>query len=271
MRVRNNRTIYDGSKAVVFMGRSDPPLRTVARAFEVVEVLRETDGIGPAELSERLDIPKSTAHDYLRTLEATGYAVHRDDKYQLGHQFLSVGGRLRNRNRFFQAARSEVRRLAIETGELPNIGIEENGEGVLLHSVRGDKSLELGIYPGMRIPLHSNAAGKALFAHLPEEDIAEILDTGQFEQVTEHTITDPDTLDEELETIRERGYAIDRNEQVLGMTTVSVPVIVNESLVGVLSISAPSGRLKDEEYQNELVQKLQEAANTITVGYQYGP
>ncbi|WP_246989747.1 IclR family transcriptional regulator [Halorientalis marina] len=253
------------------MGKSDPPLRTVARAFEIVEVLWETDGVGSAELSERLDIPKSTAHDYLRTLEDTGYAVRRDNKYQLGFQFLSVGGRLRNQNRFFQAARSEVRRLAIETGELPNIGVEENGEGVLLHAVRGDKSLELGLYPGMRIPLHSNGAGKALFAHLPEEEIAEMLERGEFEQMTEHTITDPDELAEELEAVRERGYAVARDEQVLGMATVSVPIHVDESLVGVLSISTPTGRLEDEAYETDLVQQLQEAANTIMVGYQYGP
>lgn len=253
------------------MEQSDPPLRTIARAFEIVEVLWETDGIGPAELSERLDLPKSTAHDYLRTLEVTGYAVHKGGKYHLSYQFLSVGGRLRNRNRFFQAARSEVKRLSIETGELPNIGVEENGECVLLHAVRGDKSLELGIYPGLRIPLHSNGTGKALFAHLPEEDIEEALHRDQFEAVTEHTITDPVAMAQELETIRERGYSVARNEQVLGMATVSVPILVKESVIGALSISTPTGRLEDEAYQDELVQQLHEAANTIMVRYQYGP
>lgn len=101
-------------------------------------MLLETDGIGPAELAERLDIPKSTAHYYLRTLEATGYVVKRDRKYHLGFRFLSVGGRLRNHNRVFQAARSEVRRLAVETGELPNIAVVENDEGGSVISPRSD-------------------------------------------------------------------------------------------------------------------------------------
>jgi DNA-binding IclR family transcriptional regulator len=252
------------------MDQSEPPLRTVARIFEVVDVLWKTDGVGPAELSNRLDVPKSTAHDYLRSLEATGYAVQNSGKYHLGYRFLSVGGRLRNRNRFFQAARSELKRLASETGELPNIGIEENGEGVILHAVRGDNSLELGIYPGLRIPLHSNATGKALFAYLPAEDRAEITDRNEFEQMTDQTITEPDELGEELETIRERGYAVSRDEQVLGMATVSVPILVDGSIVGALSISTPTGRLEDDAYENELVQQLQEAANTIMVKYQYG-
>jgi IclR family KDG regulon transcriptional repressor len=253
------------------MNQSGPPLRTVVRAFNVVEVLMGTDGIGPAELSERLDIPKSTAHDYLRTLEITGYAVHDGDKYHLGFQFLSVGGRLRNRNRFFQSARTELRRLAIETGELPNIGVVENDECVILDAVRGDNSLELGIYPGLRVPLHSNGTGKVLLAHLPDDVIANILDTEQLEQITKHTITEPNDMAEELEAIMQRGYAVERDEQVLGMATVSVPILVNESLIGALSISTPTGRLENEAYQEELVQQLREAANTIMVGYQYGP
>jgi DNA-binding IclR family transcriptional regulator len=247
-----------------------PPLRTITRAFEVIELLWELHGASLAEMTRRLDLPKSTLHDYLRTLEMTGYVTKTDDTYRLSYRFLTTGGRLRNRNRFFQTARSEVRRLAIETGELPSIGIEEDGECVILHAMRGEKSLDLGIYPGLRTPLHSHATGKVLLAHLPERYAEEVVFSDGLEPVTDNTITDVEELKRELAAIREQGYAVDWDEQVLGLGAVSVPILIEDELIGSLSISCPTGRIEDEAYREELVRSVREAGNTIMVGYQYG-
>jgi len=252
------------------MAQGSAPLRTVERAFEVIDVLRRVDGAGPAELAERMDLPKSTAHDYLRTLEETGYVVREDGHYRVGYKLLSVGGYLRNQSRFFHSARPELRRLADETGELPNIAVEENGECVVLHAVKGEQSLDLGIYPGLRTPMHSHATGKVLLANLPADRIEALLAMERLEPVTGETITDPETLRAEFDRIREVGHAVDWDEQVVGMGTISVPIIVDNDLVGALSLSGPTGRIQNEDYRADLVQGLREAANTITVSYKYG-
>ena len=252
------------------MERTDPPLGTVKRAFEVVELLWELHGATLADVTRQMDLPKSTVHDYLRTLEMAGYITQFEDTYQLSYRFLTTGGRLRNRSRFFQTARPEVKRLATETGELASIGIEEDGECVLLHAMRGEKSLELGIYPGLRVPMHAHATGKVLLAYLPDEYAEETVFDDGLEQVTEHTITDVDRLEEELATIREQGYAVDWDEQVLGMGTVSVPLLIENELTGAISISCPTGRIEEPEYRQQLIRHAREAANTVMVGYQYG-
>jgi DNA-binding IclR family transcriptional regulator len=246
-----------------------PPLGTVARTFEVVDALQGSEGATPAELAEELDIPRSTAHDYLRSLEWTGFVVGENGRYRTSFAFLSVGGRRRNQNRFYRAAEPETERLAEETGELPSIAVEENGECVILHTRKGEQSLDLGMYPGLRTPIHSHATGKALLAHLGDDRIEELL-AGDLEQRTEHTVTDPDVLREELAEVRERGYAADWDQQVVGMGTIAVPIIVEGDLVGAVSLSGPTGRVSDDDYRDELLKKLREAANTITVSYQYG-
>jgi DNA-binding IclR family transcriptional regulator len=252
------------------MGQSPPPLRTVERAFTVVTVLQRLNGAGPAALATHMDIPKSTAHDYLRTLESTGYVVREDGQYHVGYRFLAVGSRLKHRNRLFHVAEPELEKLAAETGELSNIGIEEDGNCVILHSVEGTQSLDLGIYSGLRLPIYSHATGKAILAHLPEDYAHEVIDSKELEQITEHTVTNAESLMDELETIREEEYAVDWDQQVTGMGVVAVPILVDAEVLGAVAIVCPTGRLQNQTYREELIQKVRETANTIMVNYQYG-
>lgn len=251
------------------MGGATRRLETVARAFEIIEILWEENGASLAELSQLMDIPKSTAHGYLCTLESTGFATYEDNEYKLGYQFLTVGGRLLHRSGFFHAARPEMQRVAAETGELPNISVEENGECVILHSVRGDQSLALGLYPGVRVPIHTQAAGKVLLAYMSEQEVKAILSSKNLEKITENTTTDSDVLMNEINDIQEQGYAYDWDEQVLGMGTVAVPILSQNNIIGSFAISCPTGRIQNREYRDELIQQAREAANAITVSYQY--
>ncbi|SEW30876.1 IclR family transcriptional regulator [Natrinema salifodinae] len=251
------------------MSQGRPPLRTIQRTFAVLDVLWTVDGAGPTEVAEQMDLPKSTVYEYLRALASTGYVVQADGKYRISYKFLSMGGRMRQRNRLFQIAKPELRKVAMETGELVNLNIEERSKSIIVHQEEGDQSLNLGTYPGMETPLHSHAAGKVLLAHLPEDVLERILD-GHLEQVTDETITDPATLRTELDQIRDQGYAVDWDQQVPGMGVVSVPILIDGRLFGSIGVVCPTGRLEDTSYQNDLVRKIRETANTITVNYKYG-
>lgn len=247
-----------------------PPMRSVLRAFDVLNVLWEVNGAGPSEVAARMDVPKSTAHVHLQTLQETGYVVNEGGEYRLSHRFLTTGSRIKHRNNLFQAAETTLRELATETGELVTLVIEENGRSVILHEESGSRSLELGIYSGMITPLHSNATGKAILAHLSSDRIDEIIDMHGLERLTEETITDEETLRAELEAVREHGYAVDWNQQVEGMGLIGAPIIVDGQVEGAAGVACPTGRIKDETYQDELLQKLEGAIDSITIKYRYG-
>ncbi|MFC6723576.1 IclR family transcriptional regulator [Halobium palmae] len=244
-------------------------LTTIQRAFEMIEALLRLDGAGPARIAREFGIPRSTAHDYLRSLETTGYVIERDGVYRISHQFLATGGRLKRRNPLYHVARGELAALARDTGEVANVSIEEGGQWILLHKELGERALDLGTYPGLHTPLHTHAAGKSILANLSESARTAIIENG-LERMTEHTVTDPEELEAELAAIREDGYAIDADQQVVGMGVVAAPLLVDGSVLGAVAIVCPSKRLLNEPYRRELTQKVLESSDTITVNYRFG-
>ncbi|MFB6090076.1 MAG: IclR family transcriptional regulator [Halobellus sp.] len=245
-------------------------LTTVTRAFEVLDLLWELDGAGPSELATRMDLPDSTVYDYLRSLSETRYVTREDGEYRLSSYFLTIGGKMKHRNRLFQVAKPEMKRVVSETDELVGLTIENDGRAVVYHQEEGRQALSLGTYTGAATPMHTVATGKAILAYLPEERVDEIIAERGLEQRTEHSITDPDELKAELAQIREDGHAVDWNEQVVGMGMAAVPILVEDGVLGSFGIVVPTGRIRDESYQEELLQKLREMANTVTINYQYG-
>jgi DNA-binding transcriptional ArsR family regulator len=121
------------------MADGDTMLTSVERAFAVVDYLREVESAGVTEVARGLDIPTSTAHTHLTTLEQLGYIVKRDGSYYVGLRFLELGESARNRRDIYDLTRGEVEQLANETGELVGVMIEEHGQGVYPHRSRGDR------------------------------------------------------------------------------------------------------------------------------------
>ena len=240
-----------------------PPLKTIQRAFEIMDVLKEQKEVGVAELSRRLDLPKSTVHDYLRTLRSMGYVINENGSYRLGFQLLELGGQVKYRNRLFHVAKPELERLVDKTGELVSINVEERGRFVILHTEFGSESLRLGIYPGLKTPIHTHAGGKVILAHLGEERFREIIDEHGLEARTEHTITDRSDLFETLTAIREREHAYDREERIKGLNCVAVPILSDDDIAGSLSVSGPVSRMDEDRIESEILPELRRAANII--------
>jgi DNA-binding IclR family transcriptional regulator len=125
------------------------------------------------------------------------------------------------------------------------------------------------VYPGLRFPLHAQAAGKAILAHLPDDRITEIIETTSLEPVTERTITDEDELRAELDRITDDGYAVDSEQLVSGVAIAAAPILVDGEPVGSVSISFPSGRLQNDDFVSTITQRLTEAADEISINYRY--
>lgn len=252
------------------MQTTEPPLKTVGRAFEIIELLREMDGARLSDLSDKLDAPQSTVHDYLRSLNTTKYVTKVDDQYQLSDEFIGVGLNLMYQNRLFQTAKPEMEKLAENTGELIGLNILTEGRALVLNQERGEQALNLGTHPGSFTPLHSHAGGKVLLAQQSEDQIKKILETSDLPELTSQTITEVGALKSELDEIREENYAVDWDEHVNGMGMVAIPIKTNDEALGSLSIITPTGRITNDSYQNQLLQKLQSTVETIVINYKYG-
>lgn len=246
------------------------PIKSTETTFAIVEALKTLDGAGVSELADHTGLPRSTVHNYLSTLEQEEYVVNDGGHYEVGIRFLELGAYARNRKKIYEIANPEVQRLAEETGELANFLIEEHGRGTYLQRARGDQAVQVEAHVGTRVSLHSTALGKSILAHLPESRVEEVIEVHGLEPVTPRTITDRDRLFERLETIRERGYALDDGERLEGLRCVAVPILSTEDRVlGAVSVSGPSHRIRDDRFRETLPNKVLETVNVIELNVTY--
>ena len=239
-------------------------VKSVKKTFEIVRTIQELNGASLTELSREMGIPQSTAHNYLKSLEESHYLVNEDGTYHVGIRFLEHGAYARDRRNIYDTARPEVNKLATETGELANLLVEEHGRGSYLLRARGVDAVQVEAHIGTRVYLHSTALGKAILAHMPEDRREEILDRHGLPERTARTTTDRDQLREDLAEIRDRGYAYDDEERLEGLRCVAAAVQSNSGRVlGAVSVSGPTNRLRGERFRQELPSKLLEVVNVI--------
>ena len=238
-------------------------IKTAERVFDIIELIRNLDGAMTWEVASELDIAKSTAHEYLKTLERREYLVREDDTFHLSLRFLDHGMYATNRYPAERIVRPIIDRVADETKELVWFTVEENGHIIDLYRAEGQRALTIGAWVGKRNHMHHLAAGKAILAYLPEERVREILDEQGMPEYTEHTVTDPDELISELEEIRDREIAFNDQETTVGMRSVAAPVIQDGHPVGSIIITGPAKRMKDDRLRTELPDLLLAASNEL--------
>lgn len=239
-------------------------IQAVANVFEIVEEVSELGECGVRELATHMDLPKSTVHVYLKTLEEIGYVVNRNGKYRLGFRFLNLGGRVRHENGLYQAGRNEVDDLARTTGEVATMGCEEDGYRVMLYRTEPTGAIFNNAPTGEYTRMHWTALGKAILAQKTAAEVDEIVDRRGLPQATEHTIIDRDALLAEIESIRSQGYAVEDEERVRGVKSVAVPIESDDETPDVaISVAGPKHNFDPTHIKEELLPALQNTANVI--------
>jgi len=238
-------------------------IQSIVRATQIIEMLREHDSLTLTELADKMDIPTSTAHVYLQTLQQEGFVVCEDHKYRNGLRFLEYGSHARRKYEIYSAAKPVLRELAMETGERAGLGVEENGKRVLLCVEDGTSAVSDNTPIGQFTDMHWTALGQCILAHLPPTRRDEIIAASDLPRATDQTITDPEELRQELADVREQGYAIEDEEHRDGIRSVCVPILTpDDAVLGSIGLTGPINRF-DETTVGEYVQLLTDRANVV--------
>ena len=242
-------------------------LATVGRACDVIAALNELDGAGVTEVADRVGITKSSAHAYLNTLREKHLVVRAGTSYRLSLEFLYLGNAVRRRNVLFAYGKSVVEEMAAETGEYVHLMCEQHGleRNVLKsageHAVGEEYHATKEQKPDY---LHFTASGKAVLAALPERRVESIVAEHGLPEKTAKTITDAEALFDELSAVRSRGYAINDEEEIVGIRAVGAPIRdANGSVLGAISTSGPTGRFTTDRCHGTLSETVTEGANVI--------
>lgn len=238
--------------------RASGGVQSLERAFDLLEVLADAGGVlGLSDLAARSGLPLPTIHRLVRTLVPLGYL--RQDasrRYTLGPRLIRLGetaGRLLG-----SWARPYLAELMESTGETANLAVLESGEVVYVGQVPSRHSMRMFTEVGRRVQPHCTAVGKALLAQLPEDQAARALGTGPLTAHTAHTVTEPAELLRQFARIRDQGYAVDDQEQELGVRCIAV-VVPGAPTATALSVSGPEARIRAVD-EKDLVATAQEIA-----------
>ncbi|MDX6514272.1 MAG: hypothetical protein QOE36_3776 [Gaiellaceae bacterium] len=242
-------------------------IQSVDRAIRILQALGGGPGrLGVSELSERLGLAKGTVHGLLRTLHSHGLVEQHaeSDKYQLGPQLLQLS------NRYLDLSELRVRALvwsdalATRADEAVRVGVF-HGDGVLVvhHVFRPDTSLQI-LEVGALLPLHATALGKAVLA-FAEQDVRQDLLQSKPPKLTGQTLVTAAALGRELDSVRGRGYALEREEAVLGEAGVAAPVFDRHgAAIGAIGIAGPRERVLARGRERTLGTAVIEAARGIS-------
>lgn len=219
-------------------------VKVVHRALQLLDLLGAASGQASLQqLTADSALPVGTVHRLLQALVQAGYVRQTDTKiYSLAPQAIWVGGNAGRVLGFW--SRPELSRLVQATGETASLAILDGQAATYVGQAPSTHTLRMLTELGLRVPLHSTAAGKALLSALPDDAVSDIIARSGLPKLTGSTITSPSKLAAELELIRRQGYAIELGEHETGVTGVAVAIGKPDLLAAV--VSGPSHRLTPE-------------------------
>jgi len=214
---------------------------TAARLFQVIEFLADrNDWVSVREMARELNISAASAYRTLSNLKELGYVRQQpqDSKYQLTLKIAWLSAQVLEHVQLRQIAHPFLQHLTSVTNETTHLAVLEGTEFVYIDKVDNRQAVRMRSRVGQRGHLHCTAAGKSMLAYVDAGELDGYLDRFHFQPMTENTITDPSEFRNQLAKIRRQGYAIDDEENEVGIRCIGSPIYDHAGrLAGALSIS----------------------------------
>ena len=218
-------------------------IQVIDRAFDILELLAdERDGLGVTDIATRTGLNKSTVHRILSALGERGY-VEGNGKgvYRNGLKLVDLASVHLNRVELKTEARPYLRELTARMNLTTHLAILDGMDAVYIDKVAVESNLRLYSQIGRRIPAHCSALGKCLLSGLPDGELAARLANHPFERFTPTTPADAAELVRQIETVREKGYAVDNAEHEPDIRCIAAPVRdYRGKVVAAVSMTGPA-------------------------------
>lgn len=222
-------TAIAGNAELVIPGR-DKTLRSrqpsVDRAMSLFELLANSrGGLTLSELSRKLNLPKSTTHYLIHTLENRGYLQqNKDGRHELGLRFAKLAAASTAEMDFCNAAKPYLKQVAVRLGLTAALTALRGAEAVVIAIAAVAQVGGGGAWVGRHVDLHCTAQGKALIAGMSDDELGEMFAGREFAPFTSKTIRSLSVLKAHLAEARARGYSVNDEEYYQGVRAVAAPV-----------------------------------------------
>ncbi|HBY06884.1 MAG TPA: IclR family transcriptional regulator [Chloroflexi bacterium] len=249
--------------------QSEYNVRAVERALLILDCFdSENPERGVSEIAQAVDLHKATTHRIVTTLLNYGYLERTEDdqRYRLGLKLASLGCQVIDQMDLRQEALPYMNKLVEQWNETCDLSIFDQERVFYVEVLHSNHALTISAAVGQRLPAYCTASGKLFLAYLPPDKLNAIL-SNPMPAHTPKTITSPDKLRAELETIRQRGYSFDEGELEDGIRAVAAPIRNHRGeIIATISIPGPVNRITPEripEILASLVQTTQAISNRL--------
>jgi DNA-binding IclR family transcriptional regulator len=250
----------------------ESPSVAVERALAMLEaVAQESEGLSNAEISRKLQIPKSSASYILRTLEKQAY-LNRDPatgKYRVGLKILSLSRGALSGIDVREVALPIMRHLVEKTSLTCHLAILDGPDAVYIEKVEAPGFIRMDTWVGRRMRVHATSVGKAMAAHISQERLEKILADRGMEKRTAKTITKLPRLLKDLEKVRAQGYAVDDEENNMDARCVGAPVFNQSGAIEAsIGLSGTTNQV-NAQTMPRIVEALKDAARHVSMQLGY--
>lgn len=247
-------------------------IQSVDRALEILLYLHEEGKeTSITKIANDMGIYKSTVHRTLVTLEARGFVSRNPEteRYWLGSRLFALGKSVENKIGLQQILSPFAKRLSQKYNEVVNISFIERNPGkpyrsiLALKEVSDNQLLVVNPPVGSSIDCHCSSVGKCLLAFSENIDLSLYKDVN-LKTYTSKTISSYEELVAEIEKTRKDGYAMDCDEQEIGLTCIGAPIFQrNGYALAAISLSGPTSRMISKDL-NERIEAVRKTAMEIT-------
>lgn len=246
--------------------RRESENRSASRVLDVLDLfLEDGSGYTLTGVSDRLQIPKSTAHGILHAMSRHGYLTldPATNRYTISLGFVGRTRATPAIEVLRQRARRHLTRLASTLGETVKLIAFEGTNSVAIDFVDGGRPLKYSVRLGQRWPLHATGGGKLYLAQYDDETVREMLTELGLQQITHETIVDVDALLSEIAEVRRKGWARQREEIHDGISGFAAPVRdAGGRLLAAIVVMGPTARV--DEQADSIVDSLVVEARALS-------
>jgi DNA-binding IclR family transcriptional regulator len=245
------------------------PVPSVKRALSVLELLAHSRGAySVSEISRKLTLPTSSTFLITKTLENEGFLQKNTEtgKYSFGLKLISLSRSALENLDLRKEARPFLLVLMQRTGLTVHMAILERNEAVIIEKIDCPGLVRLASFVGRRLDSHCTGLGKALVAFLPEEELEQQILARGFAKHNECTIVTSSALKREFAKVRELGYALDDEEDEVGVRCIGAPIFGSTGkVVAAISVSGTTGQIPIERVESIARVVRQRAADISSV------
>lgn len=242
-------------------------VQSLARALLLLQRLSEADiGLNLSEIAGSVGLPVSTVHRLLNSMRQENFVDYDEQQslWSIGVNAFIVGNGYLKKRDFVAQSRIFMKQLVAKTNETCNMAILEGDSHVFVAQVECTEVMRMVVQLGSRGAVHASGVGKMLLSALPETEAMDIIRRTGLPAYTANTIISPSAFAKELSLIRQRGYAIDDEEQTVGLRCIAANIYDEYGeAVAAISISGPAVRITDERIP-ELSAAVMDVVNQIT-------